>query len=1707
MSKARIIWIAIASLILATIVPLQTASAVGTITKTVTVMSPDGTTPYVGASVALTTFDDANQRMTNTTPVATDASGQATLVVPTDVTYGHLVIEPPVTDTTTAIYRSPSGGLNRFDQTLSVTLSTANMRVKILSADGTNAPAGSQVVIPTANGNSAFSTIRSGEFGLALYAPTSSVEKVLSIADITNSDANNRDFYLTFTVSGDTTTRTLYSDSARTSEITPVAGVYQLQLKADNVRGVLKTSAGAPLTIPTGVTARIVFSPEASGVVDGANHGPKSEPFAADGTFTGLIPNATAGKYYSQILIGGSLTMPSFSGPAIWVDSTGKYSSSQTGTYVSAASYLMTVTLPSTAPNFVVRVPSTSGAQAPVYIDLIKASGNNQYDWWGPNSTSNGIAAYSLPNGDYMVFFSPFDKSAVMAIDMLKIHVSGQTVTVTDGPGNPVAAEADGTYKVQAVAPNLHLKVVNPLTNLANLSKVRVDLFTVNSGNGNQWISGTETSDGGADLKVADGTFELQVGAPGFATSIYTIAVSGTTISLTSPSGADVSLVNGYFTVQPTSANLFLKIADPSNADNYLSNSWVNIQSSSGAWVANGGNSMQDMGFQLADGSYTIEVNTNQPGLASKRYLLTIAGGVVTELKSVEGAVVLAVNGVYPVTLSSSNLTFNVDDPISNAPLTNAGVELFQLDANRNFFEFVSRSQVVNGQASLNVVDGHYGVQVHPYNSTLLASSRYELTVSSNATVFVLKTWAGATVDVNTTDGSFNIAPSAANLVLKLVNPTTQSPINGSWVNLQTVDGQWLNGSGTNNQGIVGLNVAAGKYVLYANPGNTGVGLAASKYNVLVASDGSTTVTPFGSTTALVPDGNGIFTVQPTSANLNIAIVDPVSPSTILDQGHVAVFKANGESRGEWITGNGGGRIGFYLVDGDYIIEVNPGRSNAAYAAQLFKVHVASGTSTVSTLANLPISATSGTFRLSPATANVLLKIVDPGDPTLLLTQSYVNVFTSGIQQMWVTGTGSNNGQVGLNIADGSYILEVNPGGSRAGLAPKKYAMTIAGGAPTITDTANNAGVTADQTSGIFTVKANSSNLNLKIVSPNSPYGILPRASVNVMRNSDGAWIGGSGSNGGTIGLMVDPGTYTLQVEPQATNGEVLARKSYDLVVTNDGTAAIATLNATGGIFSVPVGKPSITGIVNMPTTGGTSPVPNSWVVPSDALTNQQLWRLGSNSGSTGIFGLALSDGSYNVTAQVPWNSGYNLAKSAPCAVTVSSLVVSTAEGGCVQSDKSVVLNLREPNVAFKVKDAAGNVLPYANVALMYGAWNAWAQASSNGDVSLFVDPEEIASVNGLVGTPTIHLRAFIDPPYGNSDAVRSECTEGDGTTGNLCEKLSPVTVGSSYVSQTIGDVLLSAPNTRIKVKTPTGTAAGAGAWVSLFKEDTTACVWCRTWVGGSQTSVNGVAVFNVTDTTGTFLVEVNAPYNQKDDFAQKSYSAQPYESLDATEGYALGAPNLVVTVKKPNSAAASTWAWVGVESLDNSGNVTGWVGGYGTNEEGLTAVLIPSSGKFRITGNPGFGSTGVRTTCDVETNAGGVVTLAATGCSSGALVGNALALTLSLGTLTGTVEYKVSHGSATTKPLLGAVVYAEPVTSATDMTLRSGVAAEQFTTSDASGNFGLNLGAGYWRIKTFYVNIPGSSPTVIPDNVGLEVVLIGDGGRTTPLPIVLDVQ
>jgi hypothetical protein len=372
-----------------------------------------------------------------------------------------------------------------------------------------------------------------------------------------------------------------------------------------------------------------------------------------------------------------------------------------------------------------------------------------------------------------------------------------------------------------------------------------------------------------------------------------------------------------------------------------------------------------------------------------------------------------------------------------------------------------------------------------------------------------------------------------------------------------------------------------------------------------------------------------------------------------------------------------------------------------------------------------------------------------------------------------------------------------------------------------------------------------------------------------------------------------------------------------------------------------------------------------------------------------------------------------------------------------------------------------GVAIPYANIGMGYGSWNTWAQSDSTGKVSLFIDPQAIATANPTA-TGQIAPYMWIDPPWnGGNKMVRWDCAL--GSSKPICSRLPLVTIGGTYPQSDLGDIEVLKPNTVLAVKVPgSATSIGAGAWVSIISFETNGAN--QTWAG-ANTDASGNAYFYLDTSTATvntrWGVTINPPWDKRQQYSVKEFGTyQEYGDWNhgltwaqlMSTTFEPATPNFTITVNRPSGSVANRYGWVQLEEVNETGTVLTGKNGTSLDYSGNSSLLLAAGKDYRLTAYPNGGE-GARTTCVIRTSSSNPITFSrvTNKCAAGVLTGSALSLTLDQGNVTGTVN------DSSARAVFGAIVAAV----ASDNTTLT-------TTTNEAGRFGLDLdfsGGRTWTI------------------------------------------
>ena len=1310
-------------------------------------------------------------------------------------------------------------------------------------------------------------------------------------------------------------------------------------------------------------------------------------------------------------------------------------------------------------------------------------NGNGYWQWiqgsWRETAT---YGFYVSEVGKYRVISTPF------GFPLLAQSSSTEFEVVLDGSvlkykqnsvvGNAISTPL--TLNITMKVPNLNIKFMKPSGALMEFGWISI--IRKISENNQYWVGDirmNQSSPGIGGAYLEDGTYRLQVNPqngdtllPGLSRKNYdlTVSNSGTTFALSS-GGAPVALgIDSKFPLYPGATNIFGQIVNSSNVGlGNSNNKYININLQkyiatenrwdwTDNWVSVDRNGFFTMSVDTA-GKYRLRIEPN--GFSDA----TVTSTEAFEVTSGDLSTVGFSKQFGPIKLSAPSLLAKVVLSPSTTAISNLGIEIRK---NGQWLDWVGTGQL--GQAGINFTEaGNYELVVYPSPTEMSLGATKKsysaiVTKASDGTIsVVIKNSAG--VPLTPTSGVYTLALGVGNLIGLVCAPTgTGSPTpctssaggvqNAQVVAINTATGQdmWEYSANTAPNGSWSMNLPTGTYKIMARApwGSSDYGNSDRIGDVIVDSSGNATTTAEGNTATT-------FNLRLKGANWSGVIRTPSGVAdAVVPYADICLYTNNiwtcatANAQGAWAMSS---PTGFTAFSSDAILEIRDNR-NGLYPMLRYTGSTAVGTALGGAGGATPVI--NLVHRFPSTNFKVVVTATNSAGETVNVPNAWVSI--DWANNGWLGGAQTNSLGIAsfrvdtATVTSGEINVRVDINGNdnfKSNFAPTTKTVSVA----TVTG-----GMTPTY---LYSVALDTPNLKAVLREAGTSGAPVANSWIELFDDSTGEWKSGSNTDQNGLFSMNVPkpvtgtASYTLKVNPPWNGSSTSSSRSYTVKVTSGNLVTVTlkgstTPTATETIesvlyYSLALASPSVTGTVVNPSNAG---VRDSWVVPISATTGEYFWQQGINSKQNGSFSMALADGSYKIEANTPWNDA-NLAKSAQCSVTVANGAVTSSAGGCVNSNGSVTLGLRAPNVTMTLT-YSNLPVANANVGMSIGKWYTNAQSKSDGTVSLFIDRAAVLAANPGLSGSAIKINVWVDPPYGNSNIVRWDCQSQDDKP--LCRNLPNFSTAVDYAAS-VGPVVFQGPNTKVKITKPDGTAL-ANAWVSMFS-----CVTCTlgnygNWVGGANTDSEGYAAFNITDTTTAgikFKIEVNPPWNKKDTYSQILYEGDGTGlawSAVNNSTRAIGSPNATFIIKSPGGSTASAWAWVGVEEVNDSNNPTRWVTGVGTDNSGTGAVTLGNNKRYRITANPSNGNSGARTECIVTTNGSAVITLVT--CSAGALgANNVLTISLNIGNVVGTVKYGTTLVS-------GAFVIAT-----------STVGDVVPTTTGENGRFGLQLDpTKTWSIK-----------------------------------------
>ena len=460
----------------------------------------------------------------------------------------------------------------------------------------------------------------------------------------------------------------------------------------------------------------------------------------------------------------------------------------------------------------------------------------------------------------------------------------------------------------------------------------------------------------------------------------------------------------------------------------------------------------------------------------------------VTEVLGHTGSAITAESdGSYIVTAAEPNLNGTVIDPTTSLALSLSGHDRGHLCAEETTNRTWDCTSVgTTGTFGIALDDGTYTVRVEPpWGSTTMSAVSFTATIADG-----VATASGAAATQSAAGASISVTLGTPNLIgvmkkggvaagdghLGVQSPQDENGDGvADWWN-------WTSGHHISSSGAFATEVAEGTYKITAEPGWNLSGASPVDGYIDVASNGTVTCdTDYGPGGCTMSSGSVVMSWG--TPNFQAVIYNPTNEAGEIDGGLDVErwYQSDGSlatnlDNAQWTRwtgwGNGGttGLVELTLADGLYNVRTRPGWGTADLAGASFTVTVASDTvtscqTTASTPANC--STNSGAYVLPLSTPNFSGTVVQ-GDFETAATWSHISVMQwqdsdddGDINQNeccdhpeWIGGSNArpvsvNNQTVakfGMNLADGTYELDVHPSWEDTTSIRRKLNLTVASG-------------------------------------------------------------------------------------------------------------------------------------------------------------------------------------------------------------------------------------------------------------------------------------------------------------------------------------------------------------------------------------------------------------------------------------------------------------------------------------------------------------------------------------------------------------------------------------------------------------------------------------------------------------------------------------
>lgn len=1573
--KSKIAFAASLALIASIVGPVSPSNA-ALVTKTFTVTKSDGTA-YANADVALMGWSDIEGEFT-TTPVRTNGSGIANVQVDADGEYYGYAVQPPAGDYTHAPFYM-DGVVKGATESFTVQLKAANSKFVLQTFDGQ--PAASAWVSYPSTGmigqqRSWVKVLRAGGFGLDLSTSLSTTARFTIEVSPDNLPGN---FFnaigFTHSKSGNESSYVFYTDKSYAQTISPITlsgeSVIPLRFGAPNFSGVLRSSLGQSLTFNDNLSGAVaVYKANSLGQLDAneSNVASWGEQLSANGSFQSRLMLTEAGKYFPLFRIAGSHTVPTFVGAPFYIDANGNYSMSESGPFVSAASFSYVTNAASTANALKIQSlhPTTNlPMEVDVQVDESSEFGNI---WYGPGLARNGITSFNLRDGSYNMWINA--RAEALAPVQISLTVDAGQYILRTQAGEILSPNSSGVYLISPKVPNVSFRVVDP----GDSSRVlNAGVSIINNATDRHVTTGWPVN-GLIALDVPNGEYRatVEIYDGKFANRTYILTVNGQSVSVRdSETNVNISSSGGVFSLVPHTANVTLTLKDSAGNTVVPGNSvwaWANVErriENSGNWdhvnhvqLANDGT----MSFRASQtGEYRMTINiSGRPDLAG-----------ITETFTVSN--INSLLNLGNIALKASNFKFRILNPADSQAIRNSSLTLVK-STGQNFDGERQHTQTGNSGLGGLLVEsaGTYKIIAErswelPPNQ--VASKSYIMTVTGTVQSGFTIAVDGLSPD-NT--GVYNLSLATPNVTGVLVDKNNQ-PIdtNRGWVDISvqeydagTQQWRWVDyysslGSDSSFGFFIDTN---GTYRVVFSP--YGIEDASTTYSeqfVVNDSNRNGVAKAFGTLTFAAPTAKlavlSTTGVRQTYANIDIQKEDQYGNFNWHDWAYtgrtgVANFSATGA--------------------GNYRFTVYPSWRDSSDAVSKSYSGVVTETSPgVFALEISGISAdANGVINLPLGTPNIRARVLTSDGAAIDLSSGkWLDV---NIQQYdsledrwnWTNNpvTVKNNGSIGGVVTEpGIYRLRISPYGfvNQSLTFSSTFTITQANAATFSRDFGNITLAPPTLTGEVLAPTGSTKVANAQVVPVDKATG-QELWEYSQSTDSNGRWS-----------LLLPRGSYSIFA--RAPWGSVAYGNSplLDNVVVNASGVASINGTVTNSGVQIRLSEPTWSGTVVAPGTNNVLPFVSIclWHLEgndSSSVCTQSngegRWALSKPTNFTGF--------NDSTTLTVHGDGTGNYAEKRVEGSAALTALLGAYEPGETYTNKT--LSPAAPNVEITVKAGTANAANvWVNVSRPNEGWLGGGVTNQNGVAKIY-----IPNLSGA-----LEIETYVSGVEGlrdNYTNTRKSLTAAQATAATTDGKLSTT-------------VQLSTPNLRAVVYKPGATPSTPGApahrsWVEVYNETD------YRWSGGFEANALGEVALNIeAPASGTYRyrITVNPPYQNPELNSKSTYYATITSSGELTLTTAsetavtavggkfpllLAKPSVSGTVSDPDGLQRIRDSWV--VPLDISTRYDLWQYGTNSNQLGEFGIALPDGSYFLVANAPWQSNAYAKSEqCRIDISGGALIT------------------------------------------------------------------------------------------------------------------------------------